>query len=411
VAKKGKKDNIIVGLDVGTTKISAIVGEVNDNGVEIIGIGTQPSRGMRKGVVINIDATVESIRKAVEEAELMAGAQITSVYCAIAGSHIRGFNSHGIVAVKNREVQESDVKRVLDAARAVAIPMDREVLHVLPQEYIVDEQDGIMEPLGMSGVRLEAKVHIVTAAVTSTQNIIRCCNRTGLEVKDIVLGQLAASEAVLIPDEKELGAVLVDIGGGTTDLVVFSQGAVRQTAVFGLGGNHLTNDIAVGLRTPLVESEKIKTKYGCALTAMVKKEEMIEVPSVGGRRSRNLSRQILAEIIEPRMEEIFSLVHREILKSGYENLIPSGVVLTGGTASLEGLPELVEQIFNLPVRRGYPAGVGGLMDVVNNPMYATGVGLVLYGKRYGSEGRIKNAERGLFGKMGQGVRKFFSEIF
>jgi cell division protein FtsA len=411
MAKKGKKENIIVGLDVGTTKISAIVGEVNDNGVEIIGIGTQPSRGMRKGVVINIDATVESIRKAVEEAELMAGAQITSVYCAIAGSHIRGFNSHGIVAVKNREVQESDVKRVLDAARAVAIPMDREVLHVLPQEYIVDEQDGIMEPLGMSGVRLEAKVHIVTAAVTSTQNIIRCCNRTGLEVKDIVLGQLAASEAVLIPDEKELGAALVDIGGGTTDLVVFSQGAVRQTAVFGLGGNHLTNDIAVGLRTPLVESEKIKTKYGCALTAMVKKEEMIEVPSVGGRRSRSLSRQILAEIIEPRMEEIFSLVHREILKSGYENLIPSGVVLAGGTASLEGLPELVEQIFNLPVRRGYPAGVGGLMDVVNNPMYATGVGLVLYGKRYGSEGRVKNNERGLFGKMGQGVKKFFSEFF
>ena len=411
MAKKGKKENIIVGLDVGTTKISAIVGEVSDNGVEIIGIGTQPSRGMRKGVVINIDATVESIRKAVEEAELMAGAQITSVYCAIAGSHIRGFNSHGIVAVKNREVQESDVKRVLDAARAVAIPMDREVLHVLPQEYIVDEQDGIMEPLGMSGVRLEAKVHIVTAAVTSTQNIIRCCNRTGLEVKDIVLGQLAASEAVLIPDEKELGAVLVDIGGGTTDLVVFSQGAVRQTAVFGLGGNHLTNDIAVGLRTPLVESEKIKTKYGCALTAMVKKEEMIEVPSVGGRRSRSLSRQILAEIIEPRMEEIFSLVHREILKSGYENLIPSGVVLAGGTASLEGLPELVEQIFNLPVRRGYPAGVGGLMDVVNNPMYATGVGLVLYGKRYGSEGRVKNSERGVFGKMGQGVKKFFSEFF
>jgi cell division protein FtsA len=411
VAKKGKKENTIVGLDIGTTKISAIVGEVNENGVEIIGIGTQPSRGMRKGVVINIDATVESIRKAVEEAELMAGAQITSVYCAIAGSHIRGFNSHGIVAVKNREVQESDVKRVLDAARAVAIPMDREVLHVLPQEYIVDEQDGIMEPLGMSGVRLEAKVHIVTAAVTSTQNIIRCCNRTGLEVKDIVLGQLAASEAVLIPDEKELGAVLVDIGGGTTDLVVFSQGAVRQTAVFGLGGNHLTNDIAVGLRTPLVESEKIKTKYGCALTAMVKKEEMIEVPSVGGRRSRSLSRQILAEIIEPRMEEIFSLVHREILKSGYENLIPSGVVLTGGTASLEGLPELVEQIFNLPVRRGYPAGVGGLMDVVNNPMYATGVGLVLYGKRYGSEGRVKNAERSLLGKMKQGLKKFFSEFF
>jgi cell division protein FtsA len=411
MGKKGKRENIVVGLDIGTTKICAIVAEVSDRGVDIVGIGTHPSKGLRKGVVINIDATVESIRKAVEEAELMAGVEINSVYCGIAGSHIRGFNSHGIVAVKNREVSENDMKRVIDAARAVAIPMDREIIHVLPQEFIVDEQDGIMEPLGMSGVRLEAKVHIVTGAVTSAQNIIRCCNRTGLEVNDIVLEQLAASEAVLIPDEKELGVALADIGGGTTDLVVFSQGAVRQTAVFGLGGNHLTNDIAVGLRTPLVESEKIKIKYGCALTSMVKKEEMIEVPSVGGRRARVLSRQILAEIIEPRMEEIFTLVHREILKSGYENLIPSGVVLTGGTASLEGLPELVEQIFNLPVRRGYPSGIGGLMDVVNNPMYAAGVGLVLYGRRHRSEGRFKSSDRNFFGKVAQRMKRWFGDFF
>ena len=411
MGKKGKRENIVVGLDIGTTKICAIVAEVSDRGVDIVGIGTHPSKGLRKGVVINIDATVESIRKAVEEAELMAGVEINSVYCGITGSHIRGFNSHGIVAVKNREVSENDMKRVIDAARAVAIPMDREIIHVLPQEFIVDEQDGIMEPLGMSGVRLEAKVHIVTGAVTSAQNIIRCCNRTGLEVNDIVLEQLAASDAVLIPDEKELGVALADIGGGTTDLVVFSQGAVRQTAVFGLGGNHLTNDIAVGLRTPLVESEKIKIKYGCALTSMVKKEEMIEVPSVGGRRARVLSRQILAEIIEPRMEEIFTLVHREILKSGYENLIPSGVVLTGGTASLEGLPELVEQIFNLPVRRGYPSGIGGLMDVVNNPMYAAGVGLVLYGRRHRSEGRFKSSDRNFFGKVAQRMKRWFSDFF
>jgi len=408
--KKGKRENLIVGLDIGTTKICAIVGEINDGGVDIVGIGTHSSKGIRKGVVINIDATVESIRKAVEEAELMAGAEITSVYCGIAGNHIRGFNSHGIVAVKNREVTDSDVKRVIDAARAVAIPTDREIIHVLPQEFIVDEQDGIMDPRGMSGVRLEAKVHIVTAAATSARNVIHCCQRTGLEVEGIVLEQLAAGEAVLIPDEKELGVALVDIGGGTTDLVIFSQGAVRQTAIFGLGGNHLTNDIAVGLRTPLVESEKIKTKYGCALTSMVKKEETIEVPSVGGRRPRVLSRQILGEIIEPRMEEIFTLVHREILKAGYENLIPSGLVLTGGTASLEGLPELVEQIFNLPVRRGYPSGVGGLLDVVNNPMYAAGVGLILYGKRHVEGGRIESSDRRFLGKMGQRMKRWFSEF-
>jgi cell division protein FtsA len=411
MGKKGKRENIIVGLDIGTTKICAIVGEGTDTGVDIVGIGTHPSKGLRKGVVINIDATVESIRKAVEEAELMAGVEISSVFCGIAGSHIRGFNSHGVVAVKNREVAQNDIKRVIDAARAVAIPPDREVIHVLPQEFIVDEQDGIMEPLGMSGVRLEAKVHIVTGAMTSTQNIIRCCRRTGLQVNDIVLEQMAASEAVLVPDEKELGVLLVDIGGGTTDFVVFSQGAVRHTAVFGLGGNHLTNDIAVGLRTSLMDSEKIKIKYGCASTSMVKKEETIEVPNVGGRRARALSRQILAEIIEPRVEEIFTLIHQEVVKAGYEDLIPSGVVLTGGTASLEGLPEFVEGIFDLPVRRGYPTGVGGLLDVVNNPMYATGVGLVLYGKRHASEMQYRTSEeRGTWSKVVHRVKGWFREF-
>jgi cell division protein FtsA len=411
MGKKGKRENIIVGLDIGTTKICAIVGEVTDSGLDIVGIGTHPSKGLRKGVVVNIDATVESIRKAVEEAAHMAGVEIHSVICGIAGSHIRGFNSHGVVAVKSREVSPSDIKRVLDAARAVAIPPDREILHVLPQEFIVDEQDGIMDPLGMSGVRLEAKVHIVTGATTSTQNIIRCCRRTGLQVNDIVLDQLAASEAVLIPDEKELGVLLVDIGGGTTDFVVFAQGAVRHTAVFALGGNHLTNDIAVGLRTSLADSEKIKIKYGCASTSMVKKEETIEVPNVGGRRARSLSRQILAEIIEPRVEEIFTLVHQEVVKAGYEDLISSGVVLTGGTASLEGLPEFVEGIFDLPVRRGYPMGVGGLLDVVNNPMYATGVGLVLYGKRYASEARYPvGEERGLWSRMVERMKGWFREF-
>ncbi len=411
MGKKGKRENIIVGLDIGTTKICAIVGEGTDAGVDIVGIGTHPSKGLRKGVVINIDATVESIRKAVEEAELMAGVEISSVFCGIAGSHIRGFNSHGVVAVKSREVASNDIKRVIDAARAVAIPPDREIIHVLPQEFIVDEQDGIMEPLGMSGVRLEAKVHIVTGAMTSTQNVIRCCRRTGLQVNDIVLEQMAASEAVLVPDEKELGVLLVDIGGGTTDFVVFSQGAVRHTAVFGLGGNHLTNDIAVGLRTSLMDSEKIKIKYGCASTSMVKKEETIEVPNVGGRRARALSRQILAEIIEPRVEEIFTLIHQEIVKAGYEDLIPSGVVLTGGTASLEGLPEFVEGIFDLPVRRGYPTGVGGLLDVVNHPMYATGVGLVLYGKRHASEMQYRTGEeRGAWSKAFRRMKGWFREF-
>lgn len=407
----GKNEEIIVGLDIGTTKICAIVGEVGENGLNIIGIGTHPSKGLRKGVVVNIESTVSSIKKAVEEAELMAGCEITSVYTGIAGGHIKSINSHGIIGIRNGEVADADIKRVIDAAKAVNIPMDREIIHVLPQEFIVDDQDGIKEPLGMSGVRLEAKVHIVTAAVTSAQNIVKCCNRTGLDVRDIVLQQLASSEAVLSPEEKELGVVLVDIGGGTTDIAVFADGSIKHTAVIALGGNHITNDIAVGLRTPNVEAEKIKKKYGCAMASMVKRDEMIEVPSVGGRKPRTVSRQILAEIIEPRVEEILTLVNREVIKAGFEDAAASGVVLTGGSAGLEGMPDIAEQIFNLPVRKGVPAGISGLTDIVNSPMYSTGVGLVLYGYKNRSEDKFRVGEKNIFGKITKRMKEWLSEFF
>ncbi|RII28971.1 MAG: cell division protein FtsA [Geobacter sp.] len=409
----GRRDNIIVGLDIGTTKICAIVGNLSDDGLDIIGIGTSPSRGLRKGVVINIESTVASIRKAVEEAELMAGCEIKSVYAGIAGGHIKGFNSQGIIAIKNREVSPDDVKRVIDAAKAIAIPMDREVIHILPQEFIIDDQDGIREPLGMSGVRLEAKVHIVTGAVASAQNIIKSCNRAGLDVADIVLEQLASSEAVLSADEKELGVALVDIGGGTTDIAIFVDGAIKHTSVLSLGGNHLTNDIAVGLRTPMAEAEKIKQKYGCCLASLVGKEETIEVPSVGGRKPRILSRQLLSEILEPRVEEIFTLVNREIMKSGFEDLIASGVVITGGSTILQGMPELAEQVFNLPVRRGLPQNIGGLVDVVNSPVYATGVGLVVYGsKNIGiREFPTSQTDENLFRRVSRRMKEWFGEFF
>jgi cell division protein FtsA len=409
----GRRDNIIVGLDIGTTKICAIVGNVTEEGLDIVGIGTSPSRGLRKGVVINIESTVASIRKAVEEAELMAGCEIKSVYAGIAGGHIRGINSQGIIAIKNREVSPEDVKRVIDAAKAIAIPMDREVIHILPQEFIIDDQDGIREPLGMSGVRLEAKVHIVTGAVASAQNIIKSCNRAGLDVADIVLEQLASSEAVLSPDEKELGVALVDIGGGTTDIAIFVDGAIKHTSVLSLGGNHLTNDIAVGLRTPMAEAEKIKQKYGCCMSSMVGKDETIEVPSVGGRKPRILSRQLLAEILEPRVDEIFTLVNREIVKSGYEELIASGIVITGGSTILEGMPELAEQVFNLPVRRGIPQNIGGLVDVVNSPVYATGVGLVTYGsKNIGiREFPSTQTDENLFRRVSRRMKEWFGEFF
>ncbi len=408
-----KRENIIVGLDIGTTKICAVVGEVNENDrVDVIGIGTSPSRGLRKGVVVNIESTVESIKRAVEEAELMAGVQINSVYAGIAGGHIKGFNSRGVIAVKDREVNQSDVDRVIDAAKAVAIPLDREVLHVLPQEFIVDDQDGIKDPLGMSGVRLEAEVHIITGAVTSAQNIIKSVNRAGLEVADIILQPLAASCAVLTNDERELGVAMVDIGGGTTDIATFVEGSIWHTAVLGIGGNHLTNDIAIGLRTPTNEAEKIKIRYGCALSNLVREEETIEVPSVGGRPTRVLSRQLLAEIIEPRAEEIFSLVSREIKRTGYEEMVASGVVITGGSSILEGMPEVAEKVLDLPVRRGVPVHVGGLVDIVNNPMYSTAVGLILYAlKEQGDRNLRRFTERNLFNRVAHRMKSWVKEFF
>jgi cell division protein FtsA len=406
-----RKDSLVVGLDIGTTKICTVVGEVVDGQVNIIGLGTHPSKGLRKGVVINIESTVHSIKKAVEEAELMAGVHLTSVFAGIAGGHIKGINSHGVIAVKNKEVGTNDVKRVIDAASAVAIPMDREVIHIIPQEFIVDDQDGIKDPVGMSGVRLEGRVHIVTGAITSAQNIIKCANRAGLDVDDIVLEQLGSSEAVLTPEEKELGAAIIDIGGGTTDLVIFSSGSIKHTAVFSLAGSHITNDISMGLRTPVEEAEKIKIRYGCALTSLVRKDETIEVPSVGGRKPRVLSRYTLAEIIEPRVEEILTLVNNEIVRTGYGNLIASGIILTGGSALLEGAPELAEQIFNVPVRRGVPIGIGGLIDLVNSPMFATGVGLVLYGSRNRAQSRFKVGETNIFSKVTHRMREWIGEFF
>jgi cell division protein FtsA len=407
-----KQDNIIIGLDIGTTKICAIVGEVKQEGLEIIGIGTHPSKGLRKGVVVNIDSTVQSIKKAIEEAELMAGCELNTAYVGIAGGHIKGFNSHGVIAVKDKEITKADIARVIEAAQAITIPTDREVIHVIPQEYILDNQDCIQEPLGMSGVRLEAKVHIVTAAVASAQNIVKSVNKAGLAVADVVLQQIASSEAVLGQDEKDIGVALIDIGGGTTDIAIYHNGTIKHTAVISLGGNQITGDIAVGLRTPSEEAEKVKKKFGCCMTSMIDKDETIEVPGVGGRKPRIVSRQILGEIIEPRVEELFQLINQEIVRSGYDSAIASGVVLTGGTAIMEGMVELGEQIFNLPVRRGLPAGIGGLVDIVKNPMYSTGVGLVLYGMKHGTlppfDGRgDKQMFNRLLEKMKGWVKEFF----
>jgi cell division protein FtsA len=406
-----RKENIVVGLDIGTTKICAIVGEVSDEGIDIIGIGSAPSTGLRKGVVINIASTVEAIRRAVKEAELMAGCEISNVYTGIAGGHIRGFNSHGIVAVKDSEITSTDINRVIDAAKAVAIPMDREVIHILPQEFVIDDQDGIKEPLGMSGVRLEAKVHIVTAAVTSAQNIIKCANRTGLNVSAIVLQQLASAEAVLTDDEKDLGVCLIDIGGGTTDIAIFADGAIVHTSVLPIGGNHLTTDIALGIRTPQDEAEQIKQKFGCALVEQVDSHEMIDVPSVGGRKPRALSRQILCEIIEARVEELFQLVREEIRNTAYEDLLASGVVLTGGTSQLPGIQDIAEDVLGLPIRFGTPKKIGGLVDVVRSPAYATGVGLVLYGAKNSARELAQQAPTGIYRRMTGRMRDWIGEMF
>ncbi|EKF74260.1 cell division protein FtsA [Alcanivorax hongdengensis A-11-3] len=388
-------ENMIVGLDIGTSKVVAIVGQANADGtMEIVGIGSQPSRGMKKGVVVDIEATVRSIQRAVEEAELMAGCHIHTVYAGIAGSHVRSLNSHGIVAIRDREVAQADIDRVIDAAQAVAIPADQKTLHVLPQEYVVDNQEGVREPVGMSGVRLEAKVHLVTCAVNAAQNIEKCVRRCNLEVDDIILEQLASAYAVLTEDERELGVCIVDIGGGTTDIAIFTEGAIRHTANIPIAGDQVTNDIAMALRTPKQHAEEIKMKYACALTQLAGADETIKVPSVGDRPPRTLSRQNLAEVVEPRYDELFTLVQAEIRRSGFEDLIPGGIVLTGGSSKIEGAVDLAEEIFHMPVRLGMPQGISGLTDVVKNPIYATSVGLLLYGQRMEKDGTSARAQAG-----------------
>ncbi|HZR79711.1 MAG TPA: cell division protein FtsA [Candidatus Binatia bacterium] len=407
-----RKQAITVALDIGTHKTSVLVAAVEPGGVQVLGAGSAPSHGLKRGMVVNIDTTVHSIERAVHEAESMADCEIHSVIASLSGNHVRGFNSHGMVPIKTREVTAGDVEHVLDAARAVALPADREVLHVLPQEYIIDDQDGITEPQGMAGVRLEARVHVLTGSTAAAQNVVKCCNRAGLAVSQVVLSPLASATAVLSDEERDLGVALIDVGGGTSDLIVYHGGSVRHTAVLGLGGSQLTNDIAAGLRTPAVEAEKLKQRYGSAISESIASEETLEVPSVGGRGPRVLSRQILAEIIEPRVEEILTLVSRELVRAGVEGMLASGVVLTGGTASLDGIARLAEKVFDVPVRIGAPADVGGLADLVSGPAYSTAIGLLLIAGRNGGEGGGSyDGAAGVFSKvkhrMGDWLREFF----
>ncbi len=400
MAKKTDR-NLLVGLDIGTSKVAAVVGEFTADGdIEVVGIGIAPSKGLKKGVVVNLESTVHSIQRAVEEAELMAGCKIRSVFAGIAGSHIKSLNSHGIVAIKDKEVSQQDINRVIDSARAVAIPTDQKILHILPQEYVIDLQEGIKEPIGMSGIRLEAKVHMVTGSVSAAQNIIKCIRRCELEVEDIVLEQLASCTSVLSEDEKELGVCLIDIGGGTTDMAIYSDGAIRHTAVIPIAGDQVTNDIAVALRTPTKNAEEIKKQHACALTQLADPQEVVDVPSIGDRQPRKISAQNLAEIIEPRYEELMLLVQAELRRSGFEELIAAGIVLTGGSSKVKGLVDLAEEIFHMPVRMGFPQYVSGLTDVVQNPIYSTGVGLLMYGKEHhGRADGLKDEGSGVFAKM------------
>jgi len=403
---------MVVGLDIGTSKVVAIVGEISIDGeLEIVGIGSHRSSGLKKGVVVNIESTVQSIQRAIEEAELMAGCQIHSVYAGIAGSHIRSLNSHGIVAIKDREVFSQDLDRVMDAAQAVAIPADQKILHILPQEYLIDEQEGVKEPLGMSGVRLEAKVHLVTCAVNAAQNIEKCIRRCGLEVEDVILEQLASSYSVLTEDEKELGVCMVDIGGGTTDIAIFTEGAIRHTGVIPIAGDQVSNDIAMALRTPTPHAEEIKIKYACALAKLAGPDETIKVPSVGDRDPRDLSRQALAEVVEPRYDELFTLVQAELRRSGFEDLIAAGIVLTGGTAKMEGVVELAEEIFHMPVRLGAPQGISGLTDIVQNPIYSTGVGLLQYAIQQEHVGRSSYSHKASTNGWWDKVKTWFQGSF
>jgi cell division protein FtsA len=404
----------VVGLDVGTSKVAAIVGElIDEDGLDIVGIGVAESNGIRRGVVTNLEAAVESIKKAIEEAELTAGVEIDSVHLAVAGPHIKGFNSRGVIAVagKSREIMRDDVRRALDAAKAVSLPSGREILHVLPQDFVVDEQDGIGSPIGMTGARLEVNVHIVTTSATAIQNVVGCVNRAGVRVVESVIGQLASAESVLTTDEKELGVALVDIGGGTTDVAIFERGSLWHTGVIGIGGDHFTNDIAVGLRMPIPDAEKLKRKCGCALSAMVEEDETMDVASVGGRRSRVMPRRILSEVLQPRAEEIFHLVWDEIRRAGYEKSLNSGIVLTGGASILEGMPEIAEQIFDLPIRRGAPSGIGGLADHVSSPAFATAVGLAMYAQRNMTAEGSKGMNPNTFSRVADRLRLMFREFF
>ena len=410
------ENDIIAGLDLGTTKVCSIVAEQTEDGLDIIGIGSVPSKGLKKGVVVNIESTVQAIRAAIEQAETMAGVEINTVYAGIAGSHVRGMNQEGVAAIQTREVMQEDVDRVLDQAKAIPLPGDRQVLHVLPQEYIVDDQDGIKEPIGMSGVRLEARVHMVTAASSAVANITKCAERCGLFVPEVVLQPLASADAVLSEDEKEIGVALIDIGGGTTDIIIYVDGAAVHTSVIPIGGINLTNDIATGLRTPMAEAERIKIKYGCAATHMVDSEETIEVPSVGGRAPRVIPRRVLCDIIEPRVEEIFQACRHVIVETGYADMLASGVVITGGATLLDGMPEHAESIVELPVRRGAPTGIGGLIDVVRSPSFATGVGLVKYGAQRlrglpDYDEAIEHTEVRVRNGLGSRLGAWFREVF
>lgn len=405
--------SIIAGLDIGTSSIKVVIGERKSDGlVDIIGVGSAPSRGLRKGVVVNIEGTVSAIGRAVAQAETMAGCEISSVLATISGSHLRSQNSHGIVAIKGQEVATVDIERVIDAAKAVAVPLDREILHVLPQEFVIDEQDGVRDPIGISGVRLEARVHIITGAIASAQNIVKCANRCGLAVHDIVAAPIASGRSVLSQEEQELGVLLLDIGGGTCSISVVQGGAIKFTSVLAVGGNHITNDIAAGLRTPLMAAERIKCEYGTAITAGVSKADIIEVPSVGGRPPRVLSKLVLAEIIEPRIAEMFGLIQREIIKAGCEDLLTSGAVLTGGSAHLPGIAQVAEHVFNLPVRIGTPTAVGGLLDLIKGPEYAAAVGLVQHGASQTLlSRRSAGTSRGVVGNTVRRVVGWFTEHF
>ncbi len=409
-----RKDQIIVGLDIGTTKTRAIVAEAREDGkAHVIGVGTSLSRGLRKGVVVNIESTVESIRRAVDEAEMKSGTQINSVYVGIAGSHIKGLNSEAAVVVKSGEVVRSDITRSIKAARAAAIVTpDHRVLHVLPRGFILDQQDGIRDPLAMSGAHLKVNVHIITGAVTAIQNLVKSVERAELDVIGIILQPLASSEAVLTDDERELGVAMVDLGGGTTDLAIFAEGGVMHTAVIPVGGTHFTNDIAIGLKTPMPDAERIKTQFGCAMASLVKDDELIDVPSMGGRPSRSLSRRVLADVIEPRAEEVFDLVAREIKRAGYEGIVAGGVVITGGTSLMEGMPDMAERVLDLPARRGYPWGVGGIREQVDNPMYATGVGLILHALHHQDDLALngRRGRRGLWRTV-DNMKGWFREFF